>query len=180
MSFVLFIYFLFLFYLNYFHFRYWISVQIWTPRRLPWVLEMSSRGTTEELSFSLWVGLSVDFECWFWMFNFNFNIVLIFILYLFFCSDSRKIEHRTQETTFVHQTFGGYTRSRITCLSCKNNSDTYEPFLDLQLSATSSIISALEKYTKPERLEKDNAYKCEKWVVFIDIFYPYKLSKKPN
>ncbi|KAM6429212.1 ubiquitin carboxyl-terminal hydrolase 42-like [Rhynochetos jubatus] len=39
----------------------------------------------------------------------------------------------SQTTTTIHQIFGGLLRSRVTCLSCRAVSDSYEPFLDLLL-----------------------------------------------
>uniref|UniRef100_UPI00358F746C ubiquitin carboxyl-terminal hydrolase 36-like isoform X2 n=1 Tax=Myxine glutinosa TaxID=7769 RepID=UPI00358F746C len=75
-----------------------------------------------------------------------------------------KVDRSSQTTTLVHQIFGGYLRSRVKCSSCKNESDTYEPFLDLALDIKSvtDILSALRQFVKPEFLEGENAYKCER------------------
>ncbi|KAF1662208.1 Ubiquitin carboxyl-terminal hydrolase 42, partial [Aptenodytes patagonicus] len=70
----------------------------------------------------------------------------------------------SQATTIVHQIFGGFLRSRVTCLSCKAISDTYEAFLDipLDIKAASSVTGALEDFVKPEQLDGENGYKCSK------------------
>uniref|UniRef100_A0A8B9ZAQ3 Ubiquitin carboxyl-terminal hydrolase n=1 Tax=Buteo japonicus TaxID=224669 RepID=A0A8B9ZAQ3_9AVES len=39
----------------------------------------------------------------------------------------------SESTTIVHQIFGGFLRSRVTCSSCKAVSDSYEAFLDIPL-----------------------------------------------
>ncbi|XP_050769830.1 ubiquitin carboxyl-terminal hydrolase 42-like, partial [Gymnogyps californianus] len=70
----------------------------------------------------------------------------------------------SQATTIVHQIFGGFLRSRVTCSSCKAVSDTYEPFLDISLDirAASSVTGALEDLVTPEQLDSENGYKCSK------------------
>jgi len=68
-----------------------------------------------------------------------------------------------KSTTVLHRIFGGYSRSRITCSVCKNVSDCFEPFLDLQLDLRncSHIDECFKKYSKLDLLTGDNAYKCE-------------------
>ncbi|KAF1483401.1 Ubiquitin carboxyl-terminal hydrolase 42, partial [Megadyptes antipodes antipodes] len=39
----------------------------------------------------------------------------------------------SQASTLIRQVFGGFLRSRVTCLSCKAVSDTYKVFLDIPL-----------------------------------------------
>ncbi|KAM9297168.1 ubiquitin carboxyl-terminal hydrolase 42-like [Morus bassanus] len=64
----------------------------------------------------------------------------------------------SQSTTVVHQVFGGCLRSRVTCLSCKAVSDSYEAFLDVPLDIQ-------EDFVRPEQLDGENGYKwCEQLV----------------
>ncbi|XP_050770453.1 ubiquitin carboxyl-terminal hydrolase 42-like [Gymnogyps californianus] len=69
-----------------------------------------------------------------------------------------------QASTVIHQVFGGFLRSRVTCLSCQAVSDTYEAFLaiPLDIKAASSLTGALEDFVKPEQLDGENGYKCSK------------------
>ena len=45
----------------------------------------------------------------------------------------QKLDKYEEATTLPHRIFGGWFRSRVTCMNCKNNSDTYESFLDMPL-----------------------------------------------
>ena len=44
-----------------------------------------------------------------------------------------KLDKYEEATTLPHRIFGGWTRSRVTCMNCRHNSDTYESFLDMPL-----------------------------------------------
>ncbi|XP_074875436.1 ubiquitin carboxyl-terminal hydrolase 42-like [Buteo buteo] len=68
----------------------------------------------------------------------------------------------SESTTIVHQIFGGFLRSRVTCSSCKAVSDSYEAFLDipLDIKAASSVTAALADFVKPEQLDGENCFKC--------------------
>ncbi|KAM9285923.1 ubiquitin carboxyl-terminal hydrolase 42-like [Cariama cristata] len=70
----------------------------------------------------------------------------------------------SQAGTLIHQVFGGLLRSRVTCLSCKAVSDTYDAFRDipLDITAASSVAGALADFVKPEHLEGENGYRCSK------------------
>ncbi|KAL7979233.1 hypothetical protein Chor_015257 [Crotalus horridus] len=46
---------------------------------------------------------------------------------------SNKLDRHTQATSFIHQIFGGYLRSRVKCMNCKGVSDTFDPYLDITL-----------------------------------------------
>uniref|UniRef100_A0A8C5G5K5 Ubiquitin carboxyl-terminal hydrolase n=1 Tax=Gouania willdenowi TaxID=441366 RepID=A0A8C5G5K5_GOUWI len=80
------------------------------------------------------------------------------------CLPGTKLDRQTQATSFIHQVFGGYLRSRVKCLNCKDVSDTFEPFLDiaLEIETAPSVSKALEQFVKPEQLDSENAYMCEK------------------
>ena len=70
---------------------------------------------------------------------------------------------RLDETTFVHRIFGGYFRSQLKC-ACGYKSNTYDPFLDLALEVSKkhihSIETAFAEFTKKEKLDADNRWKC--------------------
>uniref|UniRef100_A0A8C3UUU1 Ubiquitin carboxyl-terminal hydrolase n=1 Tax=Catharus ustulatus TaxID=91951 RepID=A0A8C3UUU1_CATUS len=46
-------------------------------------------------------------------------------------SASSDLDRPSESTTIISQIFGGSLRSRVTCLSCKAVSDSYEAFLDI-------------------------------------------------
>ncbi|KAK4811211.1 hypothetical protein QYF61_021282 [Mycteria americana] len=79
-------------------------------------------------------------------------------------SGSSDLDTSSQATTIVHQIFGGFLRSRVMCLSCKADSNSYEAFLDipLDIKAASSVTAALEGFVKPEQLDGENCFKCSK------------------
>ncbi|KAF9327578.1 hypothetical protein BG006_009148 [Podila minutissima] len=75
-----------------------------------------------------------------------------------------KLDNRIKETTIIHQIFGGYFQSQVKCTVCEQESNTFEPFLDISLDikGTESIQRALRDYTRPEILTKSNQYQCDK------------------
>ncbi|KAK4806748.1 hypothetical protein QYF61_022167 [Mycteria americana] len=79
-------------------------------------------------------------------------------------SGSSNLDTSSQATTIVHQIFGRFLRSRVTCSSCKADSDSYEAFLDvpLDIKAASSVTAVLEGFVKPEQLDGENCFKCSK------------------
>lgn len=74
-----------------------------------------------------------------------------------------KLDNRIKETTIIHQIFGGYFQSQVKCMECEQESNTFEPFLDISLDikGTESIQRALRDYTRPEILTKSNQYQCD-------------------
>ncbi|XP_061870780.1 ubiquitin carboxyl-terminal hydrolase 42-like [Colius striatus] len=74
------------------------------------------------------------------------------------------LDAASEETTIVHQIFGGQMRSRVTCLSCNAVSDSYEAFLDvsLDIKAASSVTTALKHFVKPEHLDGENCFHCSR------------------
>ncbi|KAL4249655.1 Ubiquitin carboxyl-terminal hydrolase [Abortiporus biennis] len=77
---------------------------------------------------------------------------------------SPKIDHKLAETTWVHKIFGGRLRSRIHCLSCGADSDTFESMLDLSVDifGIHSLKEALRKFVAIDHLKGSNKYQCEK------------------
>jgi ubiquitin carboxyl-terminal hydrolase 36/42 len=75
-----------------------------------------------------------------------------------------KPDPKIAETSWVHKLFGGKLRSRVTCKRCHHPSDTFDSCLDLSLDLTNAktIDQALSNFVKPERLDGEDKYKCEK------------------
>uniref|UniRef100_A0A3B3HRH5 Ubiquitin carboxyl-terminal hydrolase n=1 Tax=Oryzias latipes TaxID=8090 RepID=A0A3B3HRH5_ORYLA len=98
------------------------------------------------------------------------------------CLPGTKLDRQTQATTFIHQVFGGYLRSRVKCLSCKAVSDTFDPFLDitLEIKMAPSVSKALEQFVKPEQLDGENAYKCTKCKKMVTASKRFTIHRSPN
>lgn len=69
-----------------------------------------------------------------------------------------------KEKTFLYRIFGGKLRSRVSCLSCKHDSDTIDRIMDLSLdvSRVQTVKDALQAFIKIDMLQGNNKYKCEK------------------
>ncbi|KAM7111054.1 ubiquitin carboxyl-terminal hydrolase 17-like protein 6 [Molossus nigricans] len=72
------------------------------------------------------------------------------------------LDRPSEDTTLIRQTFGGYWRSRIECLTCHGVSDTLDPFLDIPLDIrrAQSVTQALGVLGQPEQLDGADAYEC--------------------
>ncbi|KAF1601934.1 Ubiquitin carboxyl-terminal hydrolase 42, partial [Eudyptes chrysolophus] len=97
-------------------------------------------------------------------------------------SGSSNLDISSQATTIVHQIFGGFLRSRVTCLSCKAVSDSYEAFLDvpLDIKAAPSVTAALEDFVKPEQLDGDNCFKCSKCDKMVAASKRFTIHRVPR
>lgn len=95
---------------------------------------------------------------------------------------NRKLDPRVKETTFINHIFGGYHRSQVLCLSCNTRSNTYDYFMDLMLDIRNakSLEEALKKFTQPETLENENAYKCNKCRKMVKAKKKFTVYKAPN
>ncbi|CAO1616874.1 unnamed protein product [Parajaminaea phylloscopi] len=87
-----------------------------------------------------------------------------------------------RETTFVHKIFGGKLRSRVTCLRCKHNSDTFDPILDfsLDIRRCDSLRDAMDTFTEAEELRGSEKYRCEKCKVLVNARKHFKVEQCPN
>ncbi|XP_064328796.1 ubiquitin carboxyl-terminal hydrolase 42-like, partial [Phalacrocorax carbo] len=96
-------------------------------------------------------------------------------------SGSSDLDISSQSTTVVHQIFGGCLRSRVTCLSCKAVSSSYEAFLDvpLDVKAASSVTDALEGFVRPERLEGENCYRCSQCERMVAASKRFTIHRAP-
>ncbi|NWX35784.1 UBP42 hydrolase, partial [Notiomystis cincta] len=79
-------------------------------------------------------------------------------------SGSSDSDVSSQETTIIHQIFGGYLRYRVTCLSCKTVYDFYKLFLDilLKIKGASSLTTALEDFVTLKQMDGRKCFKCRK------------------
>ncbi|XP_056210505.1 ubiquitin carboxyl-terminal hydrolase 42-like [Falco biarmicus] len=88
----------------------------------------------------------------------------------------------SQYTTIVHQIFGGFLRSRVTCCSCKAVSNSCEAFLDvpLDIEAASSVTAALENFVKPERLAGENSFQCSRCDEMVTALKRFTIDRAPR
>eukprot|EP01102_Stenamoeba_stenopodia_P003675 TRINITY_DN13832_c0_g1_i1.p1 TRINITY_DN13832_c0_g1~~TRINITY_DN13832_c0_g1_i1.p1 ORF type:complete len:768 (-),score=167.90 TRINITY_DN13832_c0_g1_i1:37-2061(-) len=95
---------------------------------------------------------------------------------------SGTITRREMETTVVHEIFGGYYESRVTCAICKYESITIEPFFDLSLEINhcNSLSSALQHFSASETLDKHNLYTCDKCKKKSRATKKISIYKPPN
>ena len=99
----------------------------------------------------------------------------------------RKLDPKVAETTWVHQVFGGRLRSRVTCMVCGHNSDTFDRILDLSVDiyGCSSLKEALRKFIAVDHLKGADKYKCEKYVgleqlcIYTDSRHPCTDARRP-
>ncbi|KAM3859860.1 uncharacterized protein usp42 [Diretmus argenteus] len=98
------------------------------------------------------------------------------------CLPGTKLDRQTQATSFIHQVFGGYLRSRVKCLNCKAVSDTFDPFLDvtLEIKTAPNVTKALEQFVKPEQLDGENAYKCTKCKKMVTASKRFTIHRSSN
>ncbi|XP_053208697.1 ubiquitin carboxyl-terminal hydrolase 36-like isoform X2 [Panonychus citri] len=93
-----------------------------------------------------------------------------------------KLEPRSKETTVINEIFGGYHRSQVTCSVCKSKSDTHDYFMDfiLDIKEISNLEDAFRKFTHPEILQNDNAYKCPNCKKKVMATKRFTVYKPPN
>ncbi|BGP37514.1 hypothetical protein JCM10449v2_001420 [Rhodotorula kratochvilovae] len=94
-----------------------------------------------------------------------------------------KLEQKIKETTFVHQLFGGRLRSRVHCLACGHNSDTFDSILDVSLDLAGgragSLKDALENLVRKDKLTGQNKYKCEKCKKLVNAEKNFTIDEAP-
>lgn len=89
-----------------------------------------------------------------------------------------------QKNTFINDLYEGSLKSVLKCLQCGNTSEKIEKFLDLSLPIrsehekiyNSSLEMALCNILKPEKLQKQNQYFCEKCIKKVKFFYKIKVD----
>ncbi|GFQ88162.1 ubiquitin carboxyl-terminal hydrolase 36 [Trichonephila clavata] len=94
-----------------------------------------------------------------------------------------KLDPASKETTVINRIFGGYHRSQVVCLRCKEKSNTFDHFMDFILDIKQNVLSlekALEKFTQPEILEQENSYKCPKCKMKVTAQKKFTVYRAPN
>ncbi|XP_057311680.1 uncharacterized protein LOC130649421 [Hydractinia symbiolongicarpus] len=76
----------------------------------------------------------------------------------------KQLDKASKETTVANAIFGGYCRSQVKCLHCHHESNTFDPIMDINLDIKecSNILQSLNKFVRPDRLDGDNKYFCER------------------
>ncbi|CAG04439.1 unnamed protein product, partial [Tetraodon nigroviridis] len=94
----------------------------------------------------------------------------------------KRFDRETQETTFIHQVFGGQLRSRIKCLNCQAVSDTFETFLNilLEIKTVSDVSTALEQFVRPEILGGPDAYSCSSCKKMVTAIKSLTIHRSTN
>ncbi|NXW92567.1 UBP42 hydrolase, partial [Alopecoenas beccarii] len=97
------------------------------------------------------------------------------------CGNSN-VDISSESTTVIHQIFGGFLRSRVSCMSCQAVSDSYEAFLDipLDIKAAASVTKALEDFVKPEHLDGENCFKCSKCDKMVAASKRFTVHRAPK
>ncbi|KAG6878569.1 hypothetical protein C0993_003024 [Termitomyces sp. T159_Od127] len=94
---------------------------------------------------------------------------------------SRKVDPKVAETTWVHQIFGGRLRSRVTCLSCGYNSDTFDRVLDISVDINNQqgLKDALKKFVAIDHLKGADKYKCDKCKKHVNADKRFTIDEAP-
>lgn len=92
------------------------------------------------------------------------------------------LDSYSKETTPLNQIFGGYLRTEVTCLECNHVSTTFQHFQDLliDIRQISNINEGLDAYFSRERLDGEEAYKCEQCHKRVAATKKFSLEKPPN
>lgn len=77
---------------------------------------------------------------------------------------NEKFTEKQISNTIIHQIFGGEFQSKVTCPKCLYASCTIDAFMDvcLDIKHVSSLDKAFQLFVSPEKLTKDNSYRCSK------------------
>ncbi|WCJ31971.1 Ubiquitin carboxyl-terminal hydrolase 17 [Euphorbia peplus] len=88
-----------------------------------------------------------------------------------------------EETTLVGLTFGGYLRSKITCMRCLSKSERFERIMDLTVEIDGNIETleeALTKFTADEMLDGENEYCCNRCKSYVKAKKKLTILEAPN
>ncbi|XP_038906092.1 ubiquitin carboxyl-terminal hydrolase 20-like [Benincasa hispida] len=88
----------------------------------------------------------------------------------------------SEDDDLVNKVFGGRLISNLCCCSCGHSSETHEPLVDLSLEIENvdSLSSALESFTKVERIgDPETKFKCENCNEEVLVEKQLKLEKIP-
>ncbi len=72
--------------------------------------------------------------------------------------------------------------AQVKCCECGYESNTMESFMDicLDIGRAGSLAHALERYTKPEMLDRENKYKCPKQGRLVRARKTITIERVPN
>ncbi|XP_046660387.1 ubiquitin carboxyl-terminal hydrolase 36 isoform X2 [Homalodisca vitripennis] len=96
---------------------------------------------------------------------------------------ANNLDSYSKETTPLSQIFGGYLRTEVRCLECRNISLTFQHFQDLLLDIrqATTVDEALEAYFSRERLgDGEEAYRCDKCHRRVAATKQFTVEKPPN
>ncbi|KAK1583690.1 hypothetical protein Q3G72_026136 [Acer saccharum] len=102
------------------------------------------------------------------------------------CLDIKKMDKSLPtpgDNNIVERTFGGRLISKLRCCNCDHCSDTYEPLIDLSLEIedVNSLQSALESFTKLEKIEDPEAkFTCENCKEVVAVEKQLMLDRAPS
>ncbi|CAB4314256.1 unnamed protein product [Prunus armeniaca] len=88
-----------------------------------------------------------------------------------------------EETTLVGMTFGGYLRSKITCMKCLGKSERFEQMMDLTVEIDGEIGTleeALAQFTATETLDGKNRYHCSRCKSYEKAKKKLTVMEAPN
>lgn len=92
------------------------------------------------------------------------------------------MDPKVAEATWINQIFGGKLRSRVHCLSCGHNSDTFDHIMDLSLDIgnANSLPQALKKLVAIDHLRGADKYKCEKCNKAVNADKQFTIDAAPQ
>ncbi|XP_046856479.1 uncharacterized protein LOC124449586 isoform X3 [Xenia sp. Carnegie-2017] len=95
---------------------------------------------------------------------------------------SDKLDLYTKSTTVVHQIFGGYYRSQVTCERCQHTSNKFDPLMEVLLDIKNvySVYNALQKLISVELLNGDNMYLCPRCKLKVPAKKRIQIHEPPN
>ncbi|XP_065874124.1 ubiquitin carboxyl-terminal hydrolase 17-like isoform X2 [Euphorbia lathyris] len=88
-----------------------------------------------------------------------------------------------EDTTLVGLTFGGYLRSKITCMRCLGKSERFERIMDLTVEIGGNIETleeALAQFTADETLDGENEYCCSRCKSYVKAKKKLTVLEAPN
>ncbi|WAQ97468.1 UBP36-like protein [Mya arenaria] len=93
-----------------------------------------------------------------------------------------KLDKYSKDTTVIHQIYAGYLRSQVVCSRCEYKSNTYDPLLDISLDIKNAdnLERAFHQFVAPDKLDMENAYKCDKCKQKVMATKRFTIHKAPN
>jgi len=97
----------------------------------------------------------------------------------------------TEQENLINDLYQGQMKDYVCCEKCKNESSKNDTYLDIPLvlkgfgekEPVKGLLAAMDKFVKPEILNEDNQYLCEKCNIKVDatkglqfLSFPYLLT----